>query len=315
MKSNPVRNLPMKTLRILTLSSFASILSYFCSTCGYADNVYVAQGGSGTRSASILRYDSSGNKTVFVSGLTAAYGVALDATGNLYVTSDNALTKYSPNGQSTRLGTLLSQWDQAIACDANGSVFAASGGNILKFDQAGNQTTFVQGSSYGMTHVSGLAFDRSGNLFAGSSANSQNSIVKFDSLGHGTVFSTFDYVPTGLAFDQSGNLYVGNYTYGEIEKYDPNGRMSLFASFASGLIGPPRGLGFGSSGDLYVADGGTIQRFDPGGHGSIFASGLVTPDYLAVQIIPEASSSALLVLGSGVLLICHRRKQSSATGN
>ncbi len=37
-------------------------------------------------------------------------------------------------------------------------------------------------------------------------------------------------VPIGLAFDASGNLYVGNRGNGTIEKFDPSGNASVFAT-------------------------------------------------------------------------------------
>ncbi|MGO9466580.1 MAG: hypothetical protein ACLQVF_20760, partial [Isosphaeraceae bacterium] len=47
----------------------------------HASNLYVSDSGSGT----ILQFDSSGNESVFTSGLNNPAGIAFDSGGNLYV--------------------------------------------------------------------------------------------------------------------------------------------------------------------------------------------------------------------------------------
>ena len=76
-----------------------------------------------------------------------------------------------------------------------------------------------------------------------------------------------------------GYLYVSD-AFGAIERFDPSGMKSRFAS--QGLI-TPFGIAFDQSGDLYVADGGSnsVERITPSGVVSVFASGLDHPAGLA----------------------------------
>lgn len=73
-------------------------------------------------------------------------------------------------------------------------------------------------------------------------ANSgNNTIVKFDPGGHGSLFASSGLNhPRSLAFDSSGNLYAANWNDGTIEKFDSGGTGSLFAS--EGTFAFPFGL-------------------------------------------------------------------------
>ena len=103
-----------------------------------------------------------------------------------------------------------------------------------------------------------------------------NSIERFDSGGHSTVYANSGLDgPMGLAFDNSGDLYVGNWNAGTVVKFDSSGHQTLFAAGLSN----PRGLACDSFGNLYVANynGGDVVKFDSAGHGSVFAAGLNQP--------------------------------------
>jgi hypothetical protein len=69
-------------------------------------------------------------------------------------------------------------------------------------------------------------------------------------------------------------------------------------------------LAFDSAGNLYAAPypNYTIEEFTPGGIGSVFAStGSILPNFLAIELVPEPSVSALLALGLTGLLVLRRR--------
>lgn len=104
------------------------------------------------------------------------------------------------------------------------------------------------------------------------SDSGNGTINRFDPAGNGSVFASGLNSPSGLAFDNSGNLFVADSGSGTIEKFNSSGNGT---TFASGLNGPA-GLAFDSSGDLFVANtgNGTIEKFNSLGNGSVFASGL-----------------------------------------
>jgi DNA-binding beta-propeller fold protein YncE len=144
----------------------------------------------------------------------------------------------------------------------------------------------IKAISLGLVAIAVLFFD-SGFAHADTiyvSNRGNNTIMKFDSSGIGTVFAdTGLNWPEGLAFDSSGNLYVANAGNNTIMKFDSSGNGSLFAS--SGLDNP-YGLAFDSSGSLYVANKiltGSIMKYDSSGNGSVFAN-VALNDCLATRL-------------------------------
>ena len=88
--------------------------------------------------------------------------------------------------------------------------------SIYSVNPAGSATFF---SNTGLNYPTGLAFDSAGYLYA-ASANG-NDIMKYDSLGNGTVFASPGFGFTAMAFDSAGNLYAANHSASFIEKFSP----------------------------------------------------------------------------------------------
>ena len=183
----------------------------------------------------------------------------------------------------------------------------------LIFDSAGNLygTTSQGGAHYGNGTVFELSPGANGRW-------TETVLYSFGGPGHtGTG-------PERLIADGAGNLYASNYSDNTIEKFTPDGVASVFAS--SGL-NEPIGLAFDSAGNLYAANLGnnTIEKFTSGGVGSVFASGIANgvngPEFLAFtddagQPLPLANqapepTSALLLLGSGAMLLPRRRRAAA----
>ncbi len=184
------------------------------------------------------------------------YGIALDRSGNLFITdfqaavvrrvsaSDGTISTIAGTGTAGYTGDnglstaaeLNSPY--AVAVDASGNVFIADTGNnrIRKVTPTGAITTVVG----------------NGNL------------VYSPSGGPGTQISVA--YPEGLAFDAAGNLYISEWGYDRILKMTPSGAVSVFAGNGytgySGDSGPavsamfdgPQGLAVDAAGNLYIAD-------------------------------------------------------------
>jgi hypothetical protein len=100
-------------------------------------------------------------------------------------------------------------------------------GSIVKFSPTGERTTFQSD----VWQIRALAFDRSGDLFAGQSFNGIADIFRL--RGDGTGLEQFAHLESatelwGMAFDGAGNLFVS--TGDRIVKVSPNRVQSTFAS-------------------------------------------------------------------------------------
>ncbi len=197
-----------------------------------------------------------------------------------------------------------------VAVNATGDVYGCIWGQnvIYKFDSKGNAAVFGTAGC----NLTGLAFDKRGNLYAADEYQCSGSVVKFDTNGNASTYISGVPTPLNVAFDSSDNLYVATMGFG-VQRFDNNGnylstwgnglwvyglafdkggnlfvtcgdgQIRMFDSSGKGtVIAPlysPVGIAFDSEGNFYVAgwnfgDSGTIQKFDPEDTDATFASGL-----------------------------------------
>jgi len=239
-----------------------------------AGNVYVAD----SNNNEIRRITSGGVVTTWAgatvagstdgTGTAASFnfptGVAVDASGNVYVadSNNNKIRKVTSAGVVTTLagsgsvgstdgtGTAASfSFPTAPAVDTAGNVYVADSNNnkIRKVTPAGVVTTFAGSGTSGWTD------------------------------GEGTAASFSN--PAGVAVDTAGNLYVADAGNEEVRKITPAGVVTTLAGSALNGSGSANGSGAEASfsgpgdvavdvaGNVYVADGGNneIRRISPGG--------------------------------------------------
>jgi sugar lactone lactonase YvrE len=254
-----------------------------CASFASGDTVFVTNFGVNT----ITKYDANGNGSPFTSAfVNGPNGVALDASGNLYVsTNSNVVRKFSPSGvdlgvfASTGINLAL-----GLAFDRNGNLYAANFGanTIEEFSPTGMDLGVFANLAFRPT---GIAFDSTGILHV---ATSGNTIARF--APDGTQLSSFTSLnlnnPEGLAFDSLGFLYVANSGSDSIQIFSQAG-VDLGSLVAPSLSGPV-GLAFDSDSNLYAVNSlsATITRFSPDNTDTIFASTGFTPAFIAVQRTP-----------------------------
>jgi sugar lactone lactonase YvrE len=217
---------------------------------------YFGDGGAATKAS--LNYPSS---------------VAVDITGNLYITdrNNNVVRKVETNGTITTVaGNFLSgggysgdggaatnanlQNPAGVAVDPAGNLFIADEGNqvIRKVDTNGIITTVAGNYSSGSGY--------SGDGGPATNASMQN--------------------PEGVAADASGNLFIADSGNSVIRKVDTNGIITTVAGdgFGGGYSGDggaatdaslsyPAGLALDGVGDLFIADedNNVIRKVDTNG--------------------------------------------------
>jgi len=214
----------------------------------------------------------AGSTSGFADGLgTAAQferpiGVGVDSSGNIYVADyvNYRIRKITPAGEvSTFAGSgtsgladgvgsaaqFHSPIDIAVDLSDNTYVVEHHGHRIRKITPAGEVSTFAGGTR-------GFA----------------------DGLG---TAARFDY-PLGIAADLSGNIYVADRNNHRIRKITPAGEVSTVAGSTSGFsdglgtaaqFDGPTSIAVGSSGNIYVTDGGNnrIREISPAGEVSTLA--------------------------------------------
>jgi trimeric autotransporter adhesin len=213
----------------------------------------------------VSTYAGNGNASYFGDGgpavkaaLNQPEGIALDASGNLYIADmlDHVVRKVTPDGTITTIagfGTPGFAGDggqatqarlylpQAVAVDGAGNVYVADTGNhrVRRIDPLGIITTIAG------TGETGFA------------------------AGDGPAASTALSSPRGVAADAAGNVYIADTGHNRIRKVFPSGAITTIAGqdgtccysgdggvATAAQLNQPAGLWLDGAGNLYVADTG-----------------------------------------------------------
>jgi sugar lactone lactonase YvrE len=288
----------------------AKLNSPVALTVGASGNLFVVESGNNavrkiTASAVVTILAGSGTwGSTNGSGLAASfhypYGIAADASGNLYVgdSFNNKIRKITPAGAVTNFAgsgtagatngsSLTAKFDgpQGTAVDAAGNVYVADGNNhlIRKITPTGVVTT-VAGSG-----VAGSA----------------------DGVGTAASFS----YPSAVALDAAGNIYVADFNNNKIRHITTAGIVTTLAGTGgyTSVDGPgsiatfnlPSGICVDAAGNVYVADMGNhkIRKITPGGMVSTFAgTGLIGSTDGAANVATFSSPSGVCLDASGTAL-------------
>jgi sugar lactone lactonase YvrE len=260
----------------------------------------------------------------FPAGGSEPLGLALDQSGNIYVSlyGSSIIEKFSPSG--TNLGVFASSGLAApggMAFDATGDLYVnnyntglgrseTGGGWIEKFSPTGvdlGKVVSVKNNDYF------LAMDSKGNLYVDivGQTSGTGSIHEYSSTGAdlGQFGPAIFADPQGMAFDKAGNLYVADSPDDVIREFSSTG--TNLGVFTSTGLSAPRDVAFDSAGNLYVSNSGnnTISEYSPTGAylGNFAVTGLNEPYGLVwANSVPEPSAFTLLGIGTATL-IAYRR--------
>jgi hypothetical protein len=181
--------------------------------------------GGGFFDVFVTKLNASGSGLVYStyiggSGLDGCSGIAVDGSGNVYVTGGTASTDYDVTAgafQTTQGGGFFDVFVTKLNASGSGLVYS----------------TYIGGSGFDGGY--GIAVDGSGNAYVTGYTNSNNYdvtvgafqttngggndvfVTKLNASGSGLVYSTYiggsgDDYGYGIAIDGSGNAYVTGYT-------------------------------------------------------------------------------------------------------
>jgi sugar lactone lactonase YvrE len=250
---------------------------------------------------------------------------AVDASGNVLLTdfANGELRKITPAGVVTTVDPEISG-PQGLAIDASGNVYIGTGQTIVKMTPANAVSGFTGSGSQGSDDgppstatfgdIAALAVDTGGNLYVADSLN--DTIRKVtpagfvstlagtpgvaggaDGSGAAATFSS----PSGVAVDASGNIYVADSQNNTIRRITPGGVVSTLAGTA-GVTGNADGTGAAASfdfpfsivvdsqGNLYVAElsNNDVRKVSPAG---VVSTLVGAAGDVGVQVGPDARLS------------------------
>lgn len=243
--------------------------------------------------------------------LTAAYGVAVDGSGNVYFadTTNMRVVELTSGGTAIALnfgspgGTPLN-YPGGVAVDGNGNVYVADSYNsrVLKMTPAGVPSVLNVGSPGGTPLFLPLcvAVDGSGNIYISdvTSNNINDRVVELTVGGVSSVLNigspggvSLNY-PFGMAFNSAGDFYVADLNNDRILEMTPGGTVTVLNIGSPGgvALSYPLGLAVDGGGNLYITDTNRVLELTATGVSTVLNVG--TPDGTGLGEIGVAVDSA-----------------------
>jgi len=218
----------------------------------------------------------SGATTTLGGGFSNPFGVAVDASGNVYVAdfTNNAVKKIPAGCGSSSCATTLGggfRGPSGVAVDASGNVYVAdsTNGAVKKIPAscisgANDSTCVVTLGTSAFIDPFGIALDASGNVYVADSnlttleeipascISGANNSTCVKPLGSG--FNS----PWGVAVDASGNVYAANWGASTVKEIPAScisgANNSTCMTTLGGGFNQPIGIAVDTSGNVYVGD-------------------------------------------------------------
>ena len=199
-------------------------------------NAYILNLGTTPGTGSVYKYNSSGvYQSTIINGLNYALGITIDASNNIYIADQGAVTvkKYNTSGTlllslpTSNLSTPL-----GVAVDASGNIYVLnnSGPNVTKYSSTGTYlSTFVTG----FTSPQCITIDGAGNFYIGDNA-AINTVYVYNSSGT-LLTSKAINDPEGIAVDNKGNMFTSAMYANQMSEYKPTGGYFLSKTLPAGI--------------------------------------------------------------------------------
>ena len=230
-------------------------------------------------------------------------GIALDSSGNLYVSSDTGSGRVLvyPSGSTVSSRTIVQnvRKPRTLAVDPSNQLYVANGYFSIGVYAPGSSALLRKLKSF---FPISIAFDAADNVYVGRSSGPyggiESRVIVFahDSAKTLRTITTDISDPQSLAFDSSGDLCVADTNLNIVAVY-PKGATKPQRKIKSGISGPAA-LGVDGSGNLYVANNvsSTVTVYPPG-----------TTKPMRTITSGISGPTALLLDSSGTLYVANRR--------
>jgi DNA-binding beta-propeller fold protein YncE len=195
--------------------------------------------------------------TLVASGLNQPHGVAVDGSGDVYITDtyNQAIKEWTAANDTVTTPVssgLLEPF--GVAVDGAGNLYIAdTWSNAIKVWTAASNTVSTLVAS-GLNHPGGVAMDGAGNVYF---ADTGNNVIKEWVAASNTVTTLVGSglnSPSGVTVDGAGNVYIADTGNNAIKKWTASNN-TVTSLVASGLY-QPTGVAVDGAGNVYIADYG-----------------------------------------------------------
>jgi len=233
------------------------------------------------------------NGTLATTTFNSPFAIVFDASGNMFVGDEQtggAIRKITSAGVVSTF--YPNAYADCLAMDASGNMYGSSGNAVFKITPAGVMTVLAGSGKVGAVNatgsnatfyiIQGVACDAAGNVYVADSGN--NLIRKVTPAGvvttyaglvkggyaDGPVATALFSTPSGVAVDAAGNLYVSDSSNSMIRKITPAGMVSTIAGTgaigyingvaSSATFNNPVGIAVDATGNIYVAEENDVRK-------------------------------------------------------
>ena len=263
---------------------------------GIGSNITVYAGGAANTSVKETIYTAGGTMAVAISPGSSPYDLA---NGSIFVGSaaPGGAAIYSSTGL-LQMGFNVAP--SGIAVDATGNIYVASSSfnTVRIYTSSGAIATSIAGGCIcsGLSAPYGVAVDRSGNIYIANDGTAngdlttnpaKNTIKIFTSSGAvatsiaGGTISGFTS-PWGVALDSAENIYVTDTGANAVKIFTSAGTPATSLGVGGSItVANPRGIAVDLSGNIYAGSGNTVKIFTSTGTPSPIAGGTITTGSLS----------------------------------